>query len=129
MLDNVLDNLAIGATIAHIQGANAIAITGIAKDWSIARGHPTNIAPNAPNTNARNLIVLAEVQSGQRLYWIRKYYPTANKYVKMLKIGTLKQGTYESILSFWAKIQKYSDQLGYIPVQKKPISYQELDLI
>ena len=37
----------------------------------------------------------------------------------MLEIGTLKQGTHESVASFWAKIQKYGDQLGYTPEQKK----------
>ena len=37
----------------------------------------------------------------------------------MLEINTLKQGTHESVPSFWAKIQKYRDQLGYTPAQKK----------
>ena len=37
----------------------------------------------------------------------------------MLEIGTLKQGTHESVPSFGAKIQKYGDQLGYISAQKK----------
>ncbi|CAG8540094.1 16123_t:CDS:2 [Cetraspora pellucida] len=37
----------------------------------------------------------------------------------MLEIGALRQGIYESIPSFWAKIQKYGDQLGYTPAQKK----------
>ena len=37
----------------------------------------------------------------------------------MLEINTLKQGTHESVPSFWAKIQKYGDQLGYTPAQKK----------
>ena len=37
----------------------------------------------------------------------------------MLEINTLKQGTHESVPSFWAKIQKYGDQLGYISAQKK----------
>jgi hypothetical protein len=31
----------------------------------------------------------------------------------------LKQETHESIPSFWAKIQKYGNQLGYTPAQKK----------
>ncbi|CAG8854553.1 18924_t:CDS:1, partial [Gigaspora margarita] len=37
----------------------------------------------------------------------------------MLKIGALRQGIYESVSSFWVKIQKYGDQLGYTPAQKK----------
>ncbi|CAG8695535.1 8261_t:CDS:2 [Racocetra persica] len=37
----------------------------------------------------------------------------------MLEIGALRQGIYESVSSFWAKIQKYGDQLGYTPAQKK----------
>ncbi|CAG8824998.1 19169_t:CDS:2 [Gigaspora margarita] len=37
----------------------------------------------------------------------------------MLEIGALKQGIYESVPSFWVKIQKYGDQLGYTPAQKK----------
>ncbi|RIB09312.1 hypothetical protein C2G38_2146623 [Gigaspora rosea] len=38
----------------------------------------------------------------------------------MLEIGALRQGVYKSVPSFWAKIQKYGDQLGYTPAQKKP---------
>jgi len=37
----------------------------------------------------------------------------------MLEIGSLKQGAHESVASFWAKIQKYGDQLGYTDAQKK----------
>src|ERR1044072_6703126 len=70
-LQNVLDNSAIGATIAHIREANAGAITGavasfpnvplgltgaqiisarnVAEDWTIAGGRPTNAGPVAPN--------------------------------------------------------------------------------
>ncbi|CAG8515427.1 3386_t:CDS:1 [Acaulospora colombiana] len=141
MLDNVLDNSAIGATIAHIRGANAGAITGanasfpniqgglagadiiparnISEDSTIAGGHPTNVAVNAPNANAGNSIVLAGIRLGQRLDHMKKHFPTANKYVKMLEIGALKQGIYESVPSFWAKIKKYGDQLGFTPAQKK----------
>ncbi|RIA85354.1 hypothetical protein C1645_830911 [Glomus cerebriforme] len=34
-------------------------------------------------------------------------------------LAGIQSGTHESITSFWAKIQKYGDQLGYTPVQKK----------
>ncbi|RIA92762.1 hypothetical protein C1645_820165 [Glomus cerebriforme] len=37
----------------------------------------------------------------------------------MLEIGALKQETHKSSLSFWAKIQKYRDNLGYTLIQKK----------
>ncbi|CAG8782719.1 43441_t:CDS:2 [Gigaspora margarita] len=37
----------------------------------------------------------------------------------MLEIGALRQGIYESVPSYWAKIQKYGDQLGYTLAQKK----------
>ncbi|GBC05444.1 hypothetical protein RclHR1_06230004 [Rhizophagus clarus] len=37
----------------------------------------------------------------------------------MLEIGTLKQEAHESSSSFWAKIQKYEDHLGYTDKQKK----------
>ncbi|CAG8777267.1 16308_t:CDS:1, partial [Gigaspora rosea] len=37
----------------------------------------------------------------------------------MLEIGALRQGLYETVPSFWAKIRKYGDQLGYTPAQKK----------
>ncbi|CAG8746114.1 20736_t:CDS:1, partial [Racocetra persica] len=141
MLDNILDNSGIGATIAHIQGANARAITNVvasflnvllgltgvqiilarnvAKDWMVAGGYSTNVVPVAPNAGGGNSIVLAGVRSGQRLHQIKKHYLTTNKYVKMLEISVLKQGAYETVPSFWAKIQKYGDQLGYIPAQKK----------
>ncbi|CAG8803635.1 8609_t:CDS:2, partial [Gigaspora margarita] len=141
-LENVLDNSSIGATIAHIRGANAVAITGtvasfpniplgltgaqiiparnVAEDWTIAKGRPTNAVLVAPNARE------AGIQSGQRLWWMKKHYPTANKYVKMLEIGALRQGVYESVPSFWAKIQKYGDQLGYTPAQKKTYFLSEV---
>lgn len=37
----------------------------------------------------------------------------------MFEIGALKQGVHESVSSYWAKILKYGDQLGYTPAQKK----------
>ncbi|CAG8826924.1 32863_t:CDS:2, partial [Racocetra persica] len=140
-LENVLDNSGIGETIAHIRGTNAEGITSavasfpnvplgltdtqiisarnVAEDWTIAGGRPTNAVPVAPNAGRGVPIILAEIRSGQRLSWIKKHYPTANKYVKMLEIGALRQGVYESVSSFWAKIQKYGDQLGYTSAQKK----------
>jgi len=140
-LQNVLDNSAIGATIAHIRGANGGAITGavnsfpnvplglagadiiparnVAEDWTIAGGRPTNAVPVAPNAGGGIPIILAGIRSGQRLHRIKKHFPSAVKFLRMLEIGTLKQGTHESVASFWAKIQKYGDQLGYTPEQKK----------
>jgi len=137
----VLDNSAIDATIAHIRDANAGAITGavnsfpnvplglagadiisarnVAEDWTIAGGRPTNAVPVASNAGGGNPIILAGIRSGQRLYRIKKDFPSAVKFLRMLEIGTLKQGTHESVTSFWAKIQKYGDQLGYTSVQKK----------
>ncbi|CAG8764491.1 6553_t:CDS:2, partial [Cetraspora pellucida] len=82
-------------------------------------GCPTNAVPVAPNAGGGVPIILAGIRSGQRLWWIKKHYPTANKYIKMLEIGALRQGVYESVPSFWTKIQKYGDQLGYTPAQKK----------
>ncbi|CAG8824997.1 19168_t:CDS:2, partial [Gigaspora margarita] len=76
-LQNILDNSDIGATIAHIQGANATAITGAVasfpnvplglSDWTIAGGHLTNAVPVAPNAGGGIPIILAEMRSGQRL--------------------------------------------------------------
>ena len=37
----------------------------------------------------------------------------------MFEIGALKQGVYKSVSSYWAKILKYGNQLGYTPAQKK----------
>ncbi|CAG8850550.1 31760_t:CDS:1, partial [Racocetra persica] len=117
-LKNVLDNSGIGATIAHICSDNAGGITGavasfpnvplgltnaqiiparnVAKDWTIAGGRPTNAISVAPNARGGVPIILAGMQSEQRLWWIKKHYPTTNKYVKMLEIGALRQGVYES---------------------------------
>ncbi|GES96039.1 hypothetical protein GLOIN_2v1778046 [Rhizophagus clarus] len=82
-LQNVLDNSAIGATIAHICGANAGAITGavnsfpnvplglagadiiparnVAEDWTIAGGRPTNAVPVALNAGGGIPIILAGI--------------------------------------------------------------------
>ncbi|CAG8856582.1 26182_t:CDS:1, partial [Gigaspora margarita] len=89
-LQNVLDNSGIRATIAHIRGANAMAIIGavasfpnvplglsgaqiiparnVAEDWTIAEGHPTNAVPVAPNAGGGVPIILAGIRSGQRLW-------------------------------------------------------------
>ncbi|CAG8792565.1 39657_t:CDS:2 [Gigaspora margarita] len=96
----------------ELSGAQIIPARNVAKDWTIAGGCPTNAIPVAPNAGGGVPIILAGVRSGQKLHWIRKHYPTANKYVKMLEIGALKQSTYESIPSFWAKIQKYVATVG-----------------
>src|SRR5918911_4170971 len=99
----MLDNSAIGATIAHIRGANAGAITGavnsfpnvslglagadiipvrnIAENWTIAGGRPTNAVPVAPNAGGGVPIILAGIRSGQRLHRIKKHYPTVNRYI------------------------------------------------
>ena len=33
-------------------------------------------------------IILAGIQSGQRLHQIKKHFPSTNRYIKMLKIET-----------------------------------------
>ncbi|CAG8540074.1 16122_t:CDS:2, partial [Cetraspora pellucida] len=80
----------IGATIAHIRGANAGGIMGavtsfpnvplghtgaqiiparnVAEDWTIAGGCPTNAVPVAPNAKGGIPIILAGIRSGQRLW-------------------------------------------------------------
>ncbi|CAG8851328.1 36055_t:CDS:2, partial [Racocetra persica] len=101
-LENVLDNSGIGATIAYIRGANTGDITGSVASFPnvllglTAGGCPTNAIPVAPNAGGGVSIILAGIRSEQRLSWIKKHYPTANKYVKMLEIGALRQGVYES---------------------------------
>ncbi|GET04377.1 hypothetical protein GLOIN_2v1778046 [Rhizophagus clarus] len=110
-LQNVLDNSDIGANIG--------AIRGLLEDWSTAGGWPTNAVPVVVNAGGGVPVILAGIRAGQKLFQIKKYYPTANRYVRMLEIGSLKQGAHESVASFWAKIQKYGDQLGYTDAQKK----------
>ncbi|CAG8464640.1 13323_t:CDS:2 [Cetraspora pellucida] len=87
-----LPNVPLGLT-----GAQIIPAQNVAEDWTIAGGHPTNAVPVAPNAEEGNPIVLTG----------------------MLEIGALRQNIYESVPSFWAKIQKYGDQLGYTSAQKK----------
>jgi hypothetical protein len=130
-LQNVLDNSGIDANIGAIRVANAGAITGtvvsfpnvllglagadiipvrgLDENWTIAGGRPTNAVPVAVNARTNVPVILAGIWSGQRLHHIKKHFPSAVKYLRMLKIGTLKQGTHESVTSFWAKIQKYGD--------------------
>ncbi|CAG8784317.1 3119_t:CDS:2, partial [Dentiscutata erythropus] len=86
-LENVLDNSGIGATIAHIRGANAGGIMGAVASF-----------PNVSLGLTDAQIIFAR---------------------NMLEIEALRQGVYESVSLFWAKIQKYGDQPGYTPAQKK----------
>jgi len=39
----------------------------------------------------------------------------------MFEIRALKQGAHESVSSYWAKVQKYGDQLDYTNAQKKTV--------
>src|SRR4051812_38000523 len=112
-LQNVLDNSGIGANITAIRGANAGAITGainsfpnvplglagadiipargLDEDWRIAGGRPTNAVPVAPNAGGGVPIILAGVRSKQRLDHIKNRFPSTDRYLRMLEIGTLKQ--------------------------------------
>ncbi|CAB4374632.1 unnamed protein product [Rhizophagus irregularis] len=132
---------AIGANITAIRGANAGAITGavasfpnvplglagadiipargLDENWTIAGGRPTNAVPVAPNAGGGIPIILAGIRSGQRLDHIKNRFPSTDRYLRMFEIGALKQGAHESVSSYWAKILKYGDQLGYTPAQKK----------
>ncbi|GBC13578.2 hypothetical protein GLOIN_2v1778046 [Rhizophagus irregularis DAOM 181602=DAOM 197198] len=140
-LQNVLNNSAIGATIAHICGANAVAITGavasfpnvllgltgadiiptrgLDENWKIAGGRPTNAVPVTPNAGGGVPIILAGIRSGQRLDHIKNHFPSTDRYLRMFEIGALKQEAHESVSSYWAKILKYGNQLGYSNAQKK----------
>ena len=109
-LQNVLDNSAIGANITAIRDANAGAITGAVasfpnvplglagadiipaqefdENWTIAGGRPTNAVPVAVNAGGGIPVILAGIRSGQRLHRIKKHFPSADKYLRMLEIGT-----------------------------------------
>ncbi|KAF0430273.1 hypothetical protein F8M41_005554 [Gigaspora margarita] len=88
------------ATIAHIQDANAIAITGTVTFFL-----------NVPlGLTGADIILVQELDKD----WI-----VAGGYLKMFEIGALKQGVHKSVSSYWVKILKYEDQLGYTPAQKK----------
>ncbi|CAB5384968.1 unnamed protein product [Rhizophagus irregularis] len=130
-----------GATIAHICGANAVAITGavasfpnvllgltgadiiptrgLDENWKIAGGRPTNAVPVTPNAGGGVPIILAGIRSGQRLDHIKNHFPSTDRYLRMFEIGALKQEAHESVSSYWAKILKYGNQLGYSNAQKK----------
>ena len=84
----------------------------------MAGGRPINAVPFAPNAGGGVPIILTGIRSGQRLDHIKNHFLSADRYLRMLETVTLKQGTYESVTSFWAKIQKYGDQLGYTLAQK-----------
>src|SRR4051812_17495673 len=95
-LQNVLDNSGIGATIAHIRDANVGAITGavasfpnvplglagadiisvrgLDENWKIAGGRLTNAIPVTPNTGGGVPIILAGIQSEQRLDHIKNHF-------------------------------------------------------
>ncbi|CAB5188854.1 unnamed protein product [Rhizophagus irregularis] len=42
------------------------------EDWRIADGRPTNALVNAPNANARNTVVVADIRFGQAIYMVAK---------------------------------------------------------
>ncbi|CAG8606895.1 2561_t:CDS:2 [Gigaspora margarita] len=107
-LQNILDNSAIGTTIAHIRGANAVAITGTVASFL-----------NIPLGLTSIPIILAGIRSEQRLFRIKKHFTSTDRYLRIFEIGALKQGVHESVSSYWAKILKYGDQLDYTPAQKK----------
>ncbi|CAG8845361.1 15952_t:CDS:1, partial [Racocetra persica] len=50
-----------------LTGAQIIPARNVAKDWTIAGGHPTNAVPVVPNARGGVSIILAGIRSGQRL--------------------------------------------------------------
>ncbi|CAG8746527.1 24313_t:CDS:2, partial [Racocetra persica] len=108
------------ATIAHIRGTNAVAITGavtffpnvllgltsaniilaqeLDEDWTVARGQPTNAVLVVPNAKEGVSIIFAGIRSGQRLFLTKKHFPSTDRYLRIFEIG---------------------DQLGYTLAQKK----------
>ncbi|CAG8823492.1 23730_t:CDS:2, partial [Racocetra persica] len=108
-LENVLDNSGIGTTIAHIRGANAGGITGAVASFSNVPLGLTGTQIISAQNVAEDWTIAGECTTNTVLV-----APNAEG-----EIGVLRQGVYESVSSFWAKIQKYGDQLGYTPVQKK----------
>ncbi|CAB4494756.1 unnamed protein product [Rhizophagus irregularis] len=113
-LQNVLNNSAIGLT-----GADIIPTRGLDENWKIAGGRPTNAVPVTPNAGGGVPIILAGIRSGQRLDHIKNHFPSTDRYLRMFEIGALKQEAHESVSSYWAKILKYGNQLGYSNAQKK----------
>ncbi|RGB22434.1 hypothetical protein C1646_776107 [Rhizophagus diaphanus] len=124
ILQNVLDNSGISANIRAIYIANAEAITGtVASFPNVPLGLAGTVAVNAGGGIP---VILTGIQASQRLHRIKKHYPTANRYVKMVEIGSLKQGVHKSVASFWAKIQKpindILDNLAELELHKEVLS-------
>ncbi|CAG8463854.1 9386_t:CDS:2 [Gigaspora margarita] len=94
-LQNVLDNSGIGANIGAIRRANEGAIAGAAASFPNVSAGLT--VPVAVNAEGGVLVILAGIRAGQRLFQIKKHYLTANRYVRMLEIGSLKQGAHERV--------------------------------
>ncbi|GBB87877.1 hypothetical protein RclHR1_14380002 [Rhizophagus clarus] len=79
-LQNILNNSGIDANIAVI------------RFFSEFRGQLTNAAPVAVIVKGGIPIILTGIWAGQKLHQIKRHYPTASRYIKMLEIRSLRQG-------------------------------------
>ncbi|GET00251.1 hypothetical protein RCL_jg3176.t1 [Rhizophagus clarus] len=67
------------------------------ENWTIVRGQLTNAAPVAVIVKGGIPIILTGIWAGQKLHQIKRHYPTASRYIKMLEIRSLRQEVREDI--------------------------------
>ena len=62
------------------------------EDWRIAGGRPTNDPVNAPNANAGNTVVVANIHFDQAVWWLKTHFLTVQEELRDLMYGTIKKG-------------------------------------
>jgi hypothetical protein len=84
------------------------------EDWRIAGGHPTNNAPNAPNANAGNTVVVAGIRFGQAVWWLKTHFPTVEEELRNLMYGTIRKKNM-TIDELYRKILRIGRRANYRP--------------
>ncbi|GES85299.1 hypothetical protein GLOIN_2v1778046 [Rhizophagus clarus] len=84
------------------------------EDWRIAGGRPTNDPVNAPNANAGNTVVVADIRFGQAVWWLKTHFPIVEEELRDLTYGTIRKGDM-TIDKLYRKILRIGRRANYRP--------------
>ena len=75
------------------------------EDWSISGGHPTLLAPNAPNANAGGNVIAPEMFVGEKIHTFLHDFPTVTAEKSKVKFQSLVQGN-DPVGRFYANLKR-----------------------
>src|SRR5256884_8336544 len=84
------------------------------EDWRIAGGRPTNAPVNAPNASNGTTVVVAGIQFGQAVWWLKTHFLTVEEKLRDMMYGTITKGDM-TIDELYRKIVQIGRRANYRP--------------